>query len=54
MLKYALQECKKLNINPVYIKSAAGNFGSQKVIENNNAELLRVGKHGGRWYKIDL
>ena len=54
MLKYALQECKKLNINPVYIKSSAGNLGSQKVIENNNAQLLRVGQHGGRWYKIEL
>ena len=54
MLGYALKECKKLGINPVFIKASAGNVGSQKVIENNKGLLLRVGQHGGRWYKIDL
>lgn len=53
MLKYALQECKKLNINPIYIKAAAGNIGSQKMIENNKAQLLKIDEDGGRFYKVE-
>lgn len=54
MLSLVIKECEKLNINPIYIKSASGNIGSQKIIENNNGVLIREGQHGGRWYKIQL
>jgi len=39
MLKLALKEAKKLGINKVLITCDADNYGSAKVIENNNGIL---------------
>lgn len=53
MLKLALIESKKLGFNEVKLQCNVLNFGSQKVIENNNGILIKEDEHS-KFYKIVL
>lgn len=43
-LKLAVEECKKLNINPIYIQANKDNVFSQRIIEKNGGKLYSSGE----------
>lgn len=57
MLKYALEECKRLNMDTVLLGCYKDNIGSIRTIVNNGGNLLYESKKDGReslYYEIDL
>lgn len=53
MLKYALEECKSLNMHNVLLQTNLENTFSQKVIENNGGRLVEA-KDNTCFYEIKL
>lgn len=51
MLKYAIKECHRLGINPIYIQTSTSNLASQRVIEKNGGKLYK--ENASKYYVIE-